>query len=95
MPHQKYDRDFREIVMQPFECKISSNLLDEAILRNDPFVLMVHPTVADFTCKNHSGKTAKLSILRVWPHVLEIAEITILRNKIRVERFEEDPAGNL
>src|SRR5687767_11552802 len=95
MPHQKYDRDFREIVMQPFECKISSNLLDETILRNDPFVLTVDPAVADFTCEDHSGKSAKLRILGARSHILEIAKTAILRNKIRVERFKEDPAGNL
>ena len=63
--------------------------------RKELFVSTVNPAVADFAGEDFSGKSAELWLLRPRSHILKIMEAAIFRNKVRVERFEQDAAVNL
>src|SRR6266496_107618 len=56
---------------------------------------MIDPAVADLTCEYLSSKSIKLWILRSRSHVLKVVELTIVRYKLRIERFKQNPTGNL
>ena len=81
--------------MQPLQQKIRPDLLDQAILREDIFVLTVNPVIADLTRKNPTGKCMKFLIVIIWTHILKIMESTELFHKFRVERLEHDTAVDL
>ena len=95
MPQQKEDRDFRKIVVQPFECKIDADFLDESELRLYPFILMIDPVIADLARQDLSSKSTELWILRSGSHILKILEATIFRDMIWIKRFKQDAAGKL
>ena len=56
---------------------------------------MIDPAISDLTRKDLLSKSKKRSILRTGSHILEIMELSVLRNKVAMEWLEQNPAGKL
>jgi len=78
--------------VDPFQRQVGPDLLDQANIRKDTFVLMINPAISNIPCQDFAHKSVIIIILLARVHIMKIMKVAIIRHQFRIERFKHEAA---